>query len=538
MKKEVKNIAVPLFICFVGLFMIFIYEPLTTYAANINDFWFDFANLVKVNILFVIIGLIISLVMIVLICLFKKNKLYNWLLLILNSILIITYIQGNYLAKSLPMLDGSPIDWGKYTNQKIISVVLVLVVLTLNIIAVLKLNKKYKKISLGISFVILFMLSSSLIVTLASSDQLYKEKGKYVSTTKDINVLSTNKNFLILMLDMVDSKTFDKNLKYYNKEEILKDFTYFPDTLSAYPYTRESIPFVFSGRRLESKETITNYYNDAFKNSKILSTLRDKKYSINIYEADIHKVDDKINFNNVIVYNYNIDKMSLLRQELKYVLFKYMPFPLKKYSRIETLDYELCKSNKDKNIFHEDNKTVYDTLGEIKTRDENYFHFLHAEGGHYPWNIDKDFNPKNPATYDDKVASSITLTEKYLDRIKKSGQYDNTAIIILADHGHNYDDGASSRGRQNPILYIKGINETHDEMQVSNKRVSFADLADSIYDDLLDGKQSAELLSNIDDNRVRYFLWFEEWDYLYEQSLDGFAWETDKLKDTGNKYER
>ena len=180
---------------------------------------------------------------------------------------------------------------------------------------------------------------------------------------------------------------------------------------------------------------------------------------------------------------------------------------------------------------------MYNVLDDIKTQKNNYFQFLHIEGGHYPWDIDKDFNPKSPATYDDKISSSITVVEKYLDRIKKSGQYDNTAIIILADHGHNYDDYASSKGRQNPILYIKGVNETHDEMQISNKKVSFADLND-IYKDLLDDKKSNELLTDIGDDRIRYFMWYEKYDYIYEQSLDGFAWETDKLTDTGKVYER
>ena len=537
-----KKILVPLIICFVGLFMVFIYEPIISYSANINDYWFDLNELVKTNVLFFcasLIGCILaSLFIYYLTKKIKKDWIYYIFLVLLSSLLIISYIHGNYLSNSLPILDGSTISWGKYTTQNIISIAVVLVVMALNVFILIKFRKKYGTVLLFISFAIFFMLSSSLVVTLINSPEIYKFKGKYVSTIKDINVLSENKNFVILLIDMVDSKTFDKNIKLYEKEEVFKDFTYFPDTLSEYPFTRESIPFIFSGKRLESKQLIVDYYNKSFKDSNLVSMLKEQKYTINIYEPDINIVDDKINFNNVIVYNYDFNKMSFFRQELKYILFKYIPFPLKKYSRIETLDYNLSKSTRDTNIFYEDNKKVYDTLDDIKTQKNNYFQFLHIEGGHYPWNIDKDFNLKSPATYDDKVASSITVVEKYLDRIKKSGQYDNTAIMILADHGHNYDDYASAIGRQNPILYIKGINETHDEMQISEKKVSFEDLNDTIYKDLLDGKKSSDLLQNIDEDRIRYFLWFEAYDFIYEQSLDGFAWETDKLKNTGKIYER
>ena len=75
-------------------------------------------------------------------------------------------------------------------------------------------------------------------------------------------------------------------------------------------------------------------------------------------------------------------------------------------------------------------------------------------------------------------------------------------------------------------------------MKVSDKKVSYDDLNQSIYYDLLDGKKSDDLLTNIDKNRKRRFIWYKDYDKLYEQVLDGHAWETDKLKNTGKKYER
>ena len=70
-------------------------------------------------------------------------------------------------------------------------------------------------------------------------------------------------NFLILLVDMEDSKTFDKVLRENKKEALFKDFTYFPDTLSAYPFTRESIPYIFSGNWYEAQTSFADYYNEA-----------------------------------------------------------------------------------------------------------------------------------------------------------------------------------------------------------------------------------------------------------------------------------
>ena len=68
--------------------------------------------------------------------------------------------------------------------------------------------------------------------------------------------------------------------------------------------------------------------------------------------------------------------------------------------------------------------------------------------------------------------------------------------------------------------------------------MSYADLNDTIYTDLLNNKQSNELLNDITNNRVRRFIYYKDYDKMREQTLDGYAWETNKLKDTGKVYER
>ena len=382
------------------------------------------------------------------------------------------------------------------------------------------------------------MLSTGLVSTLLTNNHIYEKKGIYTATNIDINTLSTNNNFLMLLLDMEDSKTFDKVIKDNNKENIFNDFTYFPDTLSAYPFTRESIPYILSGMWFEEETSFTEYFNNALSNSKFIQQLKDSNYDVNIYEKQLLWTDEKaLEVNNIKAVNSEIDIYKFLRQESKYILFKYLPFGLKKYSKIETLNYDVCRDETKSTyeVFNDDNKIIYDKLDTITLQKNNYFQFIHADGGHYPWNMNKNFEAIEDGTYEEKIEASINIIEKYINRIKESGQYDNTVIIIFSDHGNN---GYDPVGRQNPILYIKGINETHDEMQVSEKKVSYVDLNDTIYLDLLNGKQSTELLENVDDNRIRRFIWYKDYDEMYEQTIDGHAWETEKLVNTGEEYKR
>ena len=542
MKKYIKEMLPAIILTITTNFMLFIYEPFTIYSSTTEDFWFGINKLVTNNLFFAAIGVVFLLLLSNIVYFInkhtKKKVIYNIFICIFNICFVATYIQGNYLAGQLPTLDGTPIQWSNYTTVSIISCVMFFIVLAINVFIYIKFNEKYKKIICFVSAAIFIMLFVSLASILASNQQIYEPKGINTATNKDINKLSSNKNFLILLVDMEDSKTFDKVVKEDNKEYLFKDFTYYPDTLSAYPFTRESIPFILSGMWFEEKTSFADYYNMALNESKFIQKLKDNKYDVNIYEQDLPWTDSKaLEINNIEAINSDMDKILFFKQEAKYILFKYLPFPLKKYSKIETLDYNVCRIEDTDNegIFKLDNKIVYDVLDDIMLQKENYFQFVHIEGGHYPWTLNKDFEEIEDGTYEDKIESSITVIEKYLDRIKKSGQYDNSIIIILADHGNN---GYEAIGRQNPILYIKGINELHDEMQISDKKVSYVDLNDCIYDNLMDGKTGEDVLPEIDDNRVRRFIWYRDYDDMYEQTLDGHAWETEKLIDTGERYKK
>lgn len=543
-KKEIKELVAPFIMSFLATFMFLIYEPITTYASNVTDYWFGFNALLKANcLLFVIIFLILLSVSIIIYYvskLLKMKKIYEIFLMVFSICLSALYIQGNYLSGSLPTLDGAKIYWDKYEMQNIISILMWLVVAIINVIICRKFKSKYKKIISYEFCAIFIMLFVSFLVTIFTSKDLYAEKGKYISTTKNINMLSENKNFLILLVDCVDSREFEKVVNETDSDYVFEDFTYFPDTMSTYGFTRDSVPYIFSGIWYEAETPYNQYYENAFNNSKLFSMMKRDNYDINVYDEELMISNNKkYDVKNVELVNSKIDLYSLFKQEVKYDLFKYLPFGLKKYSSIETLNYSKCKklnkNDSEYDIFSWNNIFNYEHWNKIKLQKNNYFHFLHIEGAHFPYDLNKNLEKLTDETnYDDKLGATISMIDTYLTRIKDSGMYDNSVIIILSDHGQN---DLNPVGRQNPILYIKGIDE-HHKLEVSNKKVSYVDLNESIYKDLLDNKKSFELLENVDNDRIRRYLWYKDYDDMYEQTLDGHAWETEKLINTGKRYKR
>jgi arylsulfatase A-like enzyme len=205
---------------------------------------------------------------------------------------------------------------------------------------------------------------------------------------------------------------------------------------------------------------------------------------------------------------------------------------------MDTFDFDYCKMTSTGNAFKWDDTINYQTLTEnkLELQDNNYFHFYHIQGAHYPRTVTEDVKESTTLVdYPTMVRASINMIDKYLARIKESGAYDNSAIIIMADHG--YDDG-SEDGRQNPILFVKGFNEKH-KMLVSDAPVSYEDLQD-LYKNLLDGKKSTELFQNMDPNRVRnYILYvYNAENHMEECTQQGNAQDKTTIKKTGKVFDR
>lgn len=546
--KEILKDLIPAYILsFVTSFMLYIYEPILTYSSNIDDFWFDFKTMITPIILFFLILFVVLSILYTIVYLLnyfcskkKKMIIYKTILILSYVVFIFIYMQGNYLIKNLPSLDGTTIEWGTYLKDNIISFVVLIVIFIVEFILLRKFKiKKTIKTNSFITIAIFLMILTSFISRLLIPG-VFREKVVANATTRNINNASSDKNFFIFLVDAVDSSAFAKVLNESPEySDTFTDFTYYPDTISAYLFTRDSIPFIFSGKWNENEKEFNEYSNEAFENSPLLNTLKNDNYQMNFYEYQVSWTSRKAEtFSNIDIYNNKIDKKELGKNLTKYILFKYLPYSLKQYSKIETMNFDSCKVERDSTFFKWDNDIAYNTIknNEMKIEENKYFQFMHIEGGHVPFDYDENVNKisAEEGTYELKLKATLNIINEFINRLKENNVYDNSAIIVMADHGYWYE----SSGRQNPILYVKGINE-HHEMISSEKPVSYEDL-NEIYTGLLEGKTSEELLQNIKPNRIRRFIdnAFEGEDNMVEYEQRGKAWDNSASVATGKEFKR
>ena len=121
--KMLAELKPALFLSLTFCFMIFIYAPLEFYINNSNEFWYDayllFPFIFKDFLLFFVISLIGFTVAYFIAKIVYEIALYGYF-----ACMIACYIQGNFMIKNLPPLDGTEINWTLYRTETMKSTIM------------------------------------------------------------------------------------------------------------------------------------------------------------------------------------------------------------------------------------------------------------------------------------------------------------------------------------------------------------------------------------------------------------------------------
>lgn len=534
-----------LFITLSGCFMLCIYAPLDLYFNNKNEFWFNTGILVPQ--LIRMFCMIAPIVLLVYLLLRLINKKVYYIFLVVSVIAFAcSYIQGNFRIKNLPPMDGSAADWSRYTVENIITLIIWIVIGAFMIWVYRKVKDKgFAAVAEVFSVLMLIVLSITLVTTAVGSRNVIK-KSLYVATKDGEFKVSQKDNLLILVLDALDAYTYDQVAEAHPEyKEWFEDFTYFPNMTSVFPFTTRSIPQMLTGKIFENEVDFTEYSTTALDNAGFFRHLENNNYQIGIYETELSYNGNQLSrFENFRTDDIELNmaaKNTFIKEQFKLVLFKYLPYCFKKYVGCDTNSFVSMIWPQP---FRTDNWDFYNDIktAEMEYSDQNCFRFIHVEGAHVPFRYDKDMNwiSEDEGSYYKNIEASMTLANAYLQKLKDAGVYDNSAIIIMADHGSRIlDEEKDELYKFNPIFMVKGIGEKH-EYQTNNAPLSYEDLIEC-YERLMDHKQSLECFDwKEGDQRTRRLIW-SAWlqeNHMIEYTLDGYAWEYEKMVPTGREFNR
>lgn len=537
-----KNIQLDMALSFSSMFMLCFYAPLELYFSNRDEFWFDIYILVPILLFVFIVFFLLSMLFLAGLRKFVRSERRDIIVGAYFVFLVCSYVQGNFLTGYLPPLDGRYIDWNLYSAGRTPSIILWIVVSGMVIMTHRKVEKPIfekmiQAVSLGISLILMITL-----FTLCVTNDGMKKKNGYAATTNCEFEMSTEDNFIILVLDSVNASDFDECIKEnITAWESFKDFTFFRNTLGAYPCTKNAVPYILSGVWYENDLPFEDYLDGVYSDSLLLNELEKREYTMGLYEEETLLTDTGMEkFVNVSKPLYGVSSwLTFARYQMILTWFRYAPHDLKRLAFLNPEAFEQLRvSRTDTELYSCSNWDFYQACANIPVTytNKNSFKFIHLRGAHLPVDRDKDMNLIDEGTYRDGVEASITLAEKWLDKIRTAGVYDNSVVIIMADHG--YSENISLWDRQNPLLLIKGKNESH-EFNISDAPISFSDLQ-LAYERLLDGSQSDKVFDwKEDDVRERRYLYYADWRHdeeMIEYISYGKANDSSSLIETGKKY--
>lgn len=526
-------------------FLLFLYGPLELYFTNRADFWFSTGVLLRqCALLFVCTAAVLMALQALAAKFFPK--LYPLALGGLLWGLMVCYVQNSFLSGGLPSLNGEAVNWNAYPGQRAASAVLCVAAAVLVIFLA---RKKWLNNAAFFGGGALTLMLAITVVTLGLGSSSL-QGSYYFSTNKELQDYSSDKNFLMFVVDTVDGDVFEQLVNETPEyQEALRDFTYYRNTMSGYAYTELSMSQFLTGQWYEGDVPFETYCTKALNESPFLADLQNRDYRMGFYFGynffDKNSGPDR--FVNLSLRTSEITTHpAFWRVILRMSCVKNAPFDFKRlgYCLPEKLNGLIQKGPVGfENRFESDNAAFWNycqTTPVTTTGSDKVFKYIHLDGAHpaflYGPHLEKVAGTEQ-ATYPNSVGSCLYVIENYLNMLRENDCYDNTAILILSDHG--YAANGADEGRQHSILLAKGFGEHHD-YAVNEAPVSFGEMQ-SICDVLLDGGMSDEISTyRAGDSRERRYMLSSiistKNNQFTEYMQTGYAGDLNTMQKTGRVY--
>ena len=491
------------------IFLIFtfaIYMPSSLFISNIDDFALDYIKIVPlialvsvaVLVIVYIIGLIIPI----------KRLFYSYVLLVF-SLALGFYIQGNFLNPAFNSLNGKEIAWSQYKINGIISIIAwILVFVVPQVVYAIKENIMSLIVKWGSLFVTAMQLVSLVVLLLTT----HKVVSNDFAVTKNGEFeLSSKNNTIMFVVDTLDASWFeDMLLPNEEYKESLKDFTYFDDAVAGGAPTVLGIPTLLTGKiDMDASRDTSEYYKDAYESSSLFADMQKSNCNVKLF-TEFYYLDycDKNSVDNLkMEQKYVISsRRGFMECLYKFVSFYAMPQFLKQNFWLYSGEFNqyITLEDNTSNLYKLDDAQFYQDFKEkgITTQnDKDTFVMYHLNGAPSPYVMDENAQavPSDSIGVDSQIRGIFKIIKEYMDELKAKGIYDSSTIIITADHG-----GIDLYS--NPAILVKERNANHDEMVVSDSKITFTNVNNTIASSTLkDSSAYGENVFEVGDKQMVRF---------------------------------
>lgn len=491
-KKFVSALVVTAFTVFTLLF----FSPLEIFLGNAIEF--EFSMDIAAIILF-LASLLISTCVSALVSLLpiKALRPYN---IIVFGIGFCAYFQSLFLNGSMGSLTG---EEDHYSVPLIIVNLLIWAVIFAALIVifiVLKKRKKAKTYFGAVRFValalIVMQLSGVAVAYFNTDKSIDRIKDTYITTDSKLE-LSQNENVVYFIIDTCDGDLVEQALKAYPDMFLgFNGFTYFPNMSTTHSRTFPSLTYLLTGQKCYFNKPYTEYVNEAFENSSFIDDIDALGTDIRLYtelsyigESALNKIGNIVKYDSASFDYMNI--FGFIKQSIKVSGYRIAPYAIK-----DVFEYTADIINSGSLVPIDNRAVLFDDLAfnnEIITNsvksNKNYsktFRLYHMFGTHPGAVMNENCQYEKGVSHLDSVRGCLRLIENYIAEMKKNGIFDNTTIIVTADHGYSLaSEDLSLVAAPSCILLVKPAgNKGSEKIKTSLAPVCHEDLFATVIDTL------------------------------------------------------
>jgi hypothetical protein len=549
----VPAVAVSLFACF----MLFFFAPLDTYLTNSNEFWFSLKDLWP-SFLIIFLGMFL-LMLFVFLLIRRFNMLYKICLAVALGLSLAAYLQGNFLNISTPFLDGNIPDWLYDSSTRLANAAIwfgaVLIILLLAF-AIKFTKERFYSIVKVISFAMTAVLAVTVGISAFTAPSQAKQglEKQYYLSTEDRFELSSDHNIILFWIDSVETTMMDEVLQK-NPEYLagFDGFTYYHNMAGSYRKTAGVYAYLMTGEYYLNEKPFPQFAQEALNNQTLFPKLKEMGYNIHIKEWGQGIPYSEVQmayFDNLEAAEIKLGpKKPLIKNMLFLTAYRYAPVVLKPIfydDYTAKLSTDNAAFTFEKPISWNDDVGFYDALRDEKLviqGEYNCFKFYFLRGAHGPFDINEKTEKveKDTVTYYEQILGTLNLVNEYFDQMKELGIYDNSTIIVMADHGEGWITAPS---------FLMKPAEAQGELTISNAPVSHEDIwatimyaAGGAYESY--GKP-VMMWEEGDERQRKYYTYAWQknvgFDYYFEDiteyNVPADANDYDNYSPTGNVYEK
>lgn len=456
---------------------LFILGPLEIFVGNRNELYFGLADFIP---MMLAIALLVFVILLGVLCLIKRTW-FKPVSYVLFSIEVCMYLQIMFMNIKLQESNGSNMDWGYI--KWFMPLNLIIWICIIAIIFRLSATKIGDKIPLyGCIYLILVQVIA--IASILPSAIL--DSGRSNSVFSDANQykLSKGENVIVFIIDALSRGDLDDIIEEY--PELLdswNDFTEYTNANSDYVNTYPSIIHMITSYEYDEKDS--DWRRNAWesdKSNRLFSKIHDEGYQLNIYTSETVHIGNYEELNgrvdNIITETPDVDKVMVSKLLIKASLYRSVFYYIKPKLEVFSHQYEEAVDFSSPCAFRNADYLQQLNIRGLTVSDEieNQIAITHLQGYHWPFCNDENGEYIEEPSKDQVIRGVVHILDEYLRRLKEIDKYDNSTIIITADHS------VAPRRHPQPIFFVKTKGERHDKMKFSDAPIRHRDLQASFVE--------------------------------------------------------